>query len=76
MTRTIWAAAAAFALLGTGQALAFQQPADTVAADKAPADASPAAQKLPDGTTLRRTCEHRAAERRPGVAGEGRNNDL
>lgn len=51
MTRMIWAAAAAFALLGTGQALAFQQPADTVAADKAPADASPVAQKLPDGTT-------------------------
>jgi hypothetical protein len=48
MTRMILAAAAAFALLGTGQALAVQQPADTVAAAT---DAAPAAKKLPDGTT-------------------------
>ncbi|WP_447753688.1 hypothetical protein [Sphingopyxis fribergensis] len=50
MTRTIWAAVAAVALLGSGQAAAFQQPADT-AADASSADAAPAAKKLPDGTT-------------------------
>lgn len=44
MTRTILAAAAAFALLGSGQAAAFQTPGDTPAA--------PAEKKAPDGTTL------------------------
>lgn len=42
MTRTILAAAAAFALLGSGQAAAFQTPANTPAAPE---------KKAPDGTT-------------------------
>lgn len=41
MTKTIWAAVAACALLGSGQVAAAQEPADAV----------PAAKKLPDGTT-------------------------
>ncbi|HWW59638.1 MAG TPA: hypothetical protein VN047_22305 [Sphingopyxis sp.] len=45
MTRAILAAAAAFALLGSGPAAAFQTPADTPAA---PAGAE---KKAPDGTT-------------------------
>ncbi len=56
MTRTIWAAAAAVALLGSGQAAAFQQPAETptaeaAATDAPAADAATDAKKLPDGTT-------------------------
>lgn len=53
MIRTIWAAAAAVALLGSGQAIAFQTPADTVPAEKVvPAEKpAPATKKLPDGTT-------------------------
>jgi len=53
MTRMIWAATAAVALLGSGQASAFQPPAGTVAADKvAPAEKpTPATKTAPDGTT-------------------------
>ncbi|WP_332818764.1 hypothetical protein [Sphingopyxis sp.] len=47
MTRTILAAAAAFALLGSGQAAAFQTPAPT----DATTTTAPAGKKLPDGTT-------------------------
>lgn len=41
MTRTKWAAVAAFALLGSGQIALAQEPVD----------AAPVAKKLPDGTT-------------------------
>lgn len=53
MTRTIWAAAAAVALLGSGQAVAFQTPSGTVAAEKVvPAEKlTPAEKKAPHGTT-------------------------
>ena len=44
MTKKIWAAAAALALVGSGQAAAFQAPA-------AAADTAATAKKLPDGTT-------------------------
>lgn len=53
MIRTIWAAAAAVALLGSGQAAASQAPAETAPAEKiVPAEKlTPANKKLPDGTT-------------------------
>lgn len=47
MTRNLLATAAALALMGSGQAAAFQAPAEPVAAPAAPA----AEKKLPDGTT-------------------------
>lgn len=53
MTRMIWAAAAAVALLGSGQAMAFQAPHGSVAAKKVvPAEKlAPAEKKAPNGTT-------------------------
>lgn len=48
MTRMILAATTALALLGAGQAAAFQTPAETPAAET---PASATAKKLPDGTT-------------------------
>lgn len=49
MTRSIWAATAAFALLASGQAMAWQtpEPAPAPATEPAPA----AEEKSPDGTT-------------------------
>lgn len=46
MTRTMWAAVAAFTLLGSSQVAAGQ-----VTAAPEPVDPAPAAKKLPDGTT-------------------------
>lgn len=53
MTGMIWAAAAAVALLGSGQASAFQPPADTVDADNVvrAEKPTPATNTAPDGTT-------------------------
>ncbi|WP_137751792.1 hypothetical protein [Sphingopyxis sp. L1A2A] len=48
MTRIIWAATAALALMGAGQAAAFQAPTE---ASPAATPATAAAKKLPDGTT-------------------------
>lgn len=52
MTRMIWATAATIALLGAGQAIAFQTPADaTPAAKVVPAEKlTPAETKAPRGT--------------------------
>ena len=51
MTRRIWAATAAFALLSSGQAMAWRAPEAAPATEPAATPAPAAEEKAPDGTT-------------------------
>jgi hypothetical protein len=51
MTRRIWTATAAFALLASGQAMAWQTPEAAPAAEPAPAPEAAGEETAPDGTT-------------------------